>query len=385
MRKTYLTPGVYIQEQSFRPPAIEHAPTSTAAIIGSFPRGAMMAPKQVRTWAAFEKEYGGLSNSTLSSHCIKQFFDNEGKALWVIRIGTRHIAGASPFLQGLSLLDRMGGFNILCIPQTEQLSDAQAARVMQAAITLVTQHRAIYLLDVPRRDASRQTVITQATWVNRQQGIHHPNVALYVPRVQVPQSSGRSPLQTIPASGTMAGVLARTDLNRGVWKAPAGTEAILQSVQGLDQTLTQQDMGQLTSMGINPIRQVAPSRYVAWGARTLSSNKEWQFLSVRRLALFLESSLHKGVEWVVFEPNDEPLWTHIRQTIDVFLQTLFRQGAFQGQKAEEAYFVRCGRDTISSADQTAGIVNIMVGFAPLKPAEFIILNIRQQAKSFRQA
>jgi len=143
MRKTYLTPGVYIQKQSFRPPAIEHAPTSTAAIIGSFPRGAMMAPKQVLTWSAFEKEYGGLSSSTLSSHCIKQFFDNEGKALWVIRIGTKHIAGASPFLQGLSLLDRMGGFNILCIPQTEQLSDAQAAKVMQAAITLVTQHRAI--------------------------------------------------------------------------------------------------------------------------------------------------------------------------------------------------------------------------------------------------
>jgi hypothetical protein len=279
----------------------------------------------------------------------------------------------------------MGGFNMLCIPQTEQLSDAQAARVMHAAIALVKQHRAIYLLDIPRRDAPRQTVMTQATWVNRQQGIHHPNVALYVPRVQVPQASRRSPLQTIPASGTMAGMLARTDHNRGVWKAPSGTEAILQGVQGIEQTLTQLEMGQLTSLGINPIRQAAPSRYVAWGARTLSPHAEWQYLSVRRLALFLESSVHKGLEWVVFEPNDEPLWVHIRQAIEVFLQTLFRQGAFQGQKAQEAYFVRCGRDTISSSDQTAGIVNIMVGFAPLKPAEFIILNIQQKAKSFRQA
>jgi uncharacterized protein len=103
------------------------------------------------------------------------------------------------------------------------------------------------------------------------------------------------------------------------------------------------------------------------------------------LALFLKSSVHKGLEWVVFEPNDEPLWVHIRQTIEVFLQTLFRQGAFQGQKTQEAYFVRCGRDTISSSDQTAGFVNIMLGFAPLKPAEFVILDIQQKAKSFRQA
>lgn len=385
MRITYLTPGVYIQEQSFRPPAIEPAPTSTAAIIGSFPKGVMKAPKQVRTWAAFEKEYGGLSNSTLSSHCVKQFFDNEGKALWVVRIGTGQMKGASPFLQGLSILNRMGGFNILCIPQTEQLSDAQAASVIHATIALVTQHRAIFLLDIPRRDALRQTVVTQATWVNRQPGIHHPNVALYVPRVQVAQASRRLPLQTIPTSGTMAGVLARIDHKRGVWKAPSGTEAILQGVQGIEQKLTQLEMGQLTSLGINPIRQAAPSRYVAWGARTLSPNKEWQYLSVRRLALFLESSVHKGLEWVVLEPNDEPLWVHIRQTIEVFLQTLFRLGAFQGQKAQEAYFVRCGRDTISSSDQTAGIVNIMVGFAPLKPAEFVILNIQQKAKSFRQA
>lgn len=385
MRKVYLTPGVYIQEQSFRPPAIEPAPTSTAAIIGSFPKGVMKAAKQILTWAAFEKEYGGLSNGTLSSHCIKQFFDNEGKALWVARIGTRQITGASPFLQGLSILDRIGGFNILCIPQTEQLSDTQAARVIHAAIALVKQHRAIYLLDIPRRDAPRQTVSAQATWVNRPQGIRHPNVALYIPRVQVPQASRQSSLQTIPASGTIAGVLARTDYNQGVWKAPAGMEAILRGVQGIEQTLTQQDMAQLTRMGINPIRQAAPSRYVAWGARTLSPNKEWQYLSVRRLALFLESSVHKGLEWVVFEPNDESLWAHIRQTIEVFLQTLFRQGAFQGHKAQEAYSVRCGRDIISSSDQTAGIVNIMVGFAPLKPAEFVILNIQQKAKSFRQA
>lgn len=141
-------------------------------------------------------------------------------------------------------------------------------------------------------------------------------------------------------------------------------------------------MGQLNNLGINPIRQTSPSQFVAWGARTLSPDLEWQYLSVRRLALFLESSVQKGVGWVSVEPNDEPLWAHIRQSVNVFLQSLFRQGAFRGRKAEEAYFVRCGQDTISSSDQTAGIVNIMIGFAPFKPAEFIILTIQQQATSF---
>ncbi|MGB5055514.1 MAG: phage tail sheath C-terminal domain-containing protein, partial [Nitrospirales bacterium] len=347
--------------------------------------GSMTSPQQVRTWTAFEKEYGELETDALSSYCTKQFFDNEGKAIWVVRIGTGQIKGVAPFLQGLSLLDRIGSFNILFIPQTEQLPDTHAIKVMQAAIALVAKHRAMYVLDVPQRDAPRQTVRALTTWFNQQSGVRHPNVAMYVPRVQVPPSLKKAFLHTIPVSGAMAGVIARTDQQRGVWKAPAGTAAILHGVQGIEQTLTQQEMGQLTQLGINPIRQTSPSQFVAWGARTLSSNREWQYLSVRRLALFLESSIQQGLGWVVDEPNDEPLWAHIRQAIDVFLQSLFRQGAFQGQKSQEAYFVKCGRDTISSSDQTAGVVNIMIGFAPLKPAEFIILTIRQKAKSVRQA
>ncbi|GJL69776.1 MAG: hypothetical protein NPIRA06_24110 [Nitrospirales bacterium] len=301
----------------------------------------------------------------------------------MVRIGTRPLKGVSPFLKGLSLLDGIRDFNILCIPQTEQLPDAHAAKVMQAAIALVAKYRAMYFLDVPQRDAPRQTVRTLTTWFHQQSGVHHPNVAMYVPRVQVPQSLKKAPLH-IPASGAMAGVWARTDQQRGVWKSPAGMEAILHGVQGIEQTLTQSEMGQLTKLGINPIRQTSPSQFVAWGAKTLSSNREWQDLSVRRLGLFLELSIQQGLEWVVGEPNDEPLWTHIRQAIEIFLQSLFRQGAFQGQKAQDAYFVKCGRNTISASDQTAGIVNIMIGFAPIKPAEFMILNIQQKAKSFGQ-
>lgn len=384
MKKFHSTPGTSIHKQSFLPPAIEPASTSTAAIIGSFSKGSMTSPQQVQTWVAFEKEYGGLTKDALSSHCIKQFFDNGGKTIWVVRIGTGQIKGISPFLQGLALLDRIGGFNTLIIPQIEQLPDTHAIKVMHAAIALVAKHRAMYVLDVPQRDTPRHTVRTLITWFKHQSGIHHPNVAMYVPRVQVPQSLKKAPLHTISASGAMAGVLARTDQQRGVWKSPAGTEAILHGIQGIEQTLTQPEMGQLTKLGINPIRQTSPSQFVAWGARTLAPTREWQYLSVRRLGLFLESSIQQGLWRVVGEPNDEALWTHIRQTIEIFLQSLFRQGAIQGQKSQEAYFVKCGRDTISASDQTAGIVNIMIGFAPLKPAEFMILNIQQKAKPFGQ-
>lgn len=384
MKKIHSTPGASIHKPTYVPPVIESASTSTAAIIGSFPKGSMTSPQQVRTWVAFEKEYGGLETEALSSLCIKQFFDNEGKAIWVVRIGTGQIKGVAPFLQGLSLLDRIGGFNILFIPQTEQLPDTHAILVMHAAIALVGKHRAMYVLDVPQLDTPRQTVRTLTSWLNQQSGLNHPNVAMYVPRVQVPPFLKKAPLH-IPASGAMAGVWARTDQQQGIWKAPAGTAAILHGVQGIEQTLTQPEMGQLTQLGINPIRQTSPSQFVAWGARTLSPTREWQYLAVRRLALFLETSIQQGLGWVVDKPNDEPLWAHIRQTVDVFLQSLFRQGAFQGQKSQEAYFVKCGRDTISSADQTAGNVNIMIGFAPLKPAEFIIFTIQQKTKSVRQA
>jgi phage tail sheath protein FI len=250
---------------------------------------------------------------------------------------------------------------------------------------VAAQHRAMYLLDIPRQEASRHTVTSLTTWMNRQSRLHHPNVVLYVPRVHVSQTPQLSSLQAIPASGTMAGVFARTDHHQGVWESPAGTKAILQGVQGLEQTLTQLEIGQLNGMGINPIRPISPSHFVAWGARTLSSDPEWKYVSVRRTALFIKSSIRKSLAWIASETNDEPLWAHIRQSLIAFMQTLFQKGAFQGQKPQEAYFIKCGRETISASDQRTGIIHMTIGFAPLKPAEFTILKLQQQARSSRSA
>lgn len=380
MPQIFRTPGVYVQETGPTDRTIPGVSTSLALLIGTFPSGPQFAATQVRSLRDFARIFGVPKNNHLSSLVINQFFENGGQDILVLSTGLKFARTASPVLKSLSPVSRPPSFNLLLIPETTVLPDREAAKIFQAAVPFVEKQRAMYLLDPPQQDAPRQSVKDLASWFKVQSGIHHPNVILYHPRIHVRSQRTSSPTVTIPPSGTMAGLLARLDRSRGVWKAPAGTEATLQGVVGLEQLLTRSDIDLLTSANINALKQVSSSGYVAWGARTLSSNQEWKYVPVRRLALFIESSIEHGIQWAVFEPNDEPLWAQIRQSISNFLEAHYRQGAFQGTKAEHAYFVKCGRDTTTPADQATGVVNIMVGFAPLKPAEFIILNIKQTAR-----
>jgi phage tail sheath protein FI len=181
----------------------------------------------------------------------------------------------------------------------------------------------------------------------------------------------------------VAGVMARTDAQRGVWKAPAGIEATLNGVLAPEVPLTDPENGFINPLGVNCIRSFPNTGPIVWGSRTLRGAdtlaSEWKYLPVRRTALFLEESLYRGTQWVVFEPNDEPLWAQIRMNVGAFMQQLFRQGAFQGISPREAYFVKCDRETTTQADINQGIVNILVGFAPLKPAEFVVVKLQQMA------
>jgi Bacteriophage tail sheath protein len=183
--------------------------------------------------------------------------------------------------------------------------------------------------------------------------------------------------------GAVAGIFARTDAQRGVWKAPAGTEATLNNVPQLGLPMTDLENGLLNPLGINCLRTLPAAGRVVWGARTLQGDdrlaSQWKYVPIRRTALYIEESLYRGTQWVVFEPNDEPLWAQIRLNIGAFMQTLFRQGAFQGATPKDAYLVKCDRETTTPTDQNNGIVNIVVGFAPLKPAEFVIIKIQQLA------
>jgi hypothetical protein len=176
--------------------------------------------------------------------------------------------------------------------------------------------------------------------------------------------------------------MARIDSTRGVWKAPAGTEADLRGIAGLELVFSDGENGVLNPRGINTLRAFATG-IVNWGARTMDGDddfgSEWKYIPVRRLALFIEESLYRGTQWVVFEPNDEPLWAQIRLNLGAFMNNLFRQGAFQGRTPREAYFVKCDSETTTQNDINLGVVNILVGFAPLKPAEFVVIKLQQMA------
>jgi hypothetical protein len=203
--------------------------------------------------------------------------------------------------------------------------------------------------------------------------------AVFFPALTIDESGLK---KSVGPAGAIAGLCARIDSTRGVWKAPAGTEADLRGIVGLQRKFSDNENGILNPRAVNTIR-IFPNGIVNWGARTMDGDdgfaSEYKYIPIRRLALFIEESLYRGLKWVVFEPNDEPLYAQIRLNVGAFMNNLFRQGAFQGQKPRDAYFVKCDTETTTQNDRNLGIVNIWVGFAPLKPAEFVILYLQQMA------
>ncbi|MDP9119978.1 MAG: phage tail sheath subtilisin-like domain-containing protein [Acidobacteriota bacterium] len=280
---------------------------------------------------------------------------------------------------GLYALEKADLFNILCIPPFAVDGDLTPNLVGTAAAYCETR-RAMLLVD-PQSGWDAASKVTEAAVSGV--GTNSKNAALFFPRLRQPNPGKGGALDSFVACGAVAGIFARTDAQRGVWKAPAGLEATLVGVPELSVSLTDGENGRLNPIGVNCLRVKPGAGRVVWGARTLQGNdilaSEWKYIPVRRLALFLEESLYRGTQWVVFEPNDEPLWAQIRLNVGAFLHNLFRQGAFQGKTPQEAYFVRCDKTTTTQNDINLGIVNILVGFAPLKPAEFVFVKIQQIA------
>jgi uncharacterized protein len=219
-------------------------------------------------------------------------------------------------------------------------------------------------------------------------GIERANAAIYFPRLQMPDPLRRGALADFAPSGAVAGMVARTDTERGVWTAPAGIEAVLRGVVGLSidgapRLISDEDSRAFNEAGVNCLRTFPNAGTVAWGARTMEraegQDSDWNYVSIRRLALYLEESIDRGTKWVVFEPNGEPLWARIRLSIGAFLHELFRLGAFRGATPSEASFIKCDSETTTLDDIERGVVNIVVGFAPRKPAEFVVVRIQQLA------
>ena len=294
------------------------------------------------------------------------------------------VKGSLGAKSGIYALEDADIFNLLVIPPYQGVSpdgpggEVEADVVTEAA-TYSEARRAFYVIDAPPTWQS----VGDAKSGLASLGTVSANAAVYFPRLRQTNPLRDNQLETFGASGAVAGVLARTDATRGVWKAPAGLEATLNGVPELSIPLSDGEIGQLNPLGINSLRAFAGAGRVVWGARTLkgadSLANEWKYIPVRRTALFIEESLFRGTQWVVFEPNDEPLWAQIRLNVGTFMNDLFRQGAFQGSTPRDAYFVKCDKETTTQSDIDRGIVNIHVGFAPLKPAEFVVIRLQQIA------
>jgi len=276
---------------------------------------------------------------------------------------------------GIQALEGVDLFNLLCLPGVTQ------ADIQTMAIQYCKTRRAVCIVDPPP-DLKPADMVARITGPLLPKGDLGTYAAIYYPWVKAPDPL-KGKLRSFPPSGMIAGLYARTDAARGVWKAPAGTDATLVGVQGLDYVLTDPENGTLNPHGVNCLRIFPVFGPVSWGARTVSGDdqigSEYKYVPIRRTALFIEESLYRGLKWAVFEPNDEPLWAQIRLNVGAFMQNLFRLGAFQGQSPRDAYFVKCDKDTTTQNDINLGIVNILVGFAPLKPAEFVIISLQQIA------
>jgi phage tail sheath protein FI len=281
---------------------------------------------------------------------------------------------------GIYALDYVDLFNILCLPSAADLSDTEMRTVYNAAIAYCESRRAFMIVDIPANIDQTQEM---KQWLDDHAEFRHNNAAVYFPRPLIPDPKDEYRLRAVGASGTMAGLYARTDSTRGVWKTPAGIEATLAGVTDLATKLTDAQNGVLNPLGINCLRSFPVYGNIAWGGRTTQGAdviaSDWKYLAVRRLTLMIEESLFRGTKWVVFEGNDEKLWAKIRQNVGAYMMSLFRDGAFQGTDPKAAFYVKCDKETTTQNDINQGIVNIEVGFAPLKPAEFVVIKIQQIA------
>ncbi len=285
--------------------------------------------------------------------------------------------GSASQKTGLHALEDVDLFNLLCLPMREPEATATYPAVVNAAMAYCERRRAFFIMDPLPAWSDKDAAVTGINGFSPKSR----NAAVFFPPLRQRNPLRDFRVETFPPCGAIAGVMARIDSSRGIWKTPAGLEATVRGITGLAQVLTDAENGELNPLGVNCIRSFPGMGSIVWGGRTLQGDdrlaSEWKYLSVVRMLLYLQESLYRGTHWVVFEPNDASLWAQVRLSIGAFMQDLFRKGAFQGTTPSEAYFVKCDGETTTQHDINLGIVNIHVGFAPLKPAEFVVIKFQQ--------
>jgi Bacteriophage tail sheath protein len=344
---------------------IQAVSTSTAGLVGEAGQGPTDQAVLVTSLSEYHQTFGGPQPGQELFLGVGQFFTNGGQRAWVVRLGSRRPRGIE---RGLAALNAAEDIRLLCLP------GLAGGRTLAAGAAYARARRAFFVGDPA---GSRAATLEAMQAIRRADAGH---AAVYVPRLRVPDPLLPSATRLCGPAASVAGVLARTDRERGVWTVAAGTGARLQGAVGLASAVDDRAAATLRGRGVNTIREVPGHGIVLWGARTVGGGGEsgevWKYVPIRRLALFIAESVSRGTEWVVFEPNDEPTWTVVRRTVEPFLDQLFRQGAFAGQTPQDSFFVRCGADTMTQTDIDRGVLVVEVGVAPLRPAEFVIIRIR---------
>lgn len=290
--------------------------------------------------------------------------------------------GTNEYNAAFAAFEKIRAISMIALPG--QTYTGGGVAVIQAAVAHAEKMKSRMVLVDPPQGTELRTegdvnglTLPTSTYT----ALYYPWVRVTNPYFHAEKNPGAPVTVLVPPSGFAAGMWSRIDGRRGVWKAPAGVETALLGVSGLEFQVEDGEQEQLNPLGVNCFRTLPGFGQVIWGTRTLSTNAdpEWRYVPVRRTAIFIEQSVYNGIQWAVFEPNDHRLWSSLRVNIDSFMNGLFRSGAFQGQKASDAYFVRCGLgDTMTQGDIDRGQVIVIVGFAPLKPAEFVIVRIQQK-------
>ncbi len=370
----YPSPRVYIEELGFdaRYQPIAGVSTSTAGFVGMASKGTLYKPEPVTSWGQFLGLFGDFLPDSYLAYSVAGFFENGGERCVVVRV-----AGDRESLEtGLAALESTREIDILCIPDIMCLVPKSGATFEDKKIhddILILQSAMISQCERLKDrfvvlDSLRGFKVAEVQgW---KENFDSQYAALYYPWIQVMDPIGAGRMRLVPPSGYIAGIYSRTDAEHGVHQAPA--DEVVRGALGLEVAVAHGEQDLLNTRGVNCIRAFPGRGICLWGARTLSSDPLWKYVNVRRLLIFLEKSIIAGTQWVVFEPNDISLWAWVKHSIEQFLSGVWRRGALAGATPDEAFFVKCDRTTMTQDDLDNGRVIVLIGVAPVKPAEFVI-------------
>jgi phage tail sheath protein FI len=381
-----LTPPVASQAP---PPSrrLEPIPTSVTIFIGRTTSGPMFTPVACQSLQDYDTTFSPTNPHGDLSRAVRLFFHNAGPRCHVVRIRNREVQEDRPpraadyrdALVAISI--EVPDFNLLVLPRDESIDPATQQEIWRMASHFCREKRAMLLIDAPSEWAG--LVDVQDAWsdlgiTRAREGVALESAAMFYPRVMVQDGDAEVPTG---CCGAMAGLMTSFDDAHGVWTPAAGLDAIIAGIYGLEHETTEDDASLFMGEGVDVLRTL-PEGVVSWGARTMAGHTGswWKFIPVRRMALFVEQSIERGIGWVAGESNDPLLWQGIQASVGAFLDDIWKRGALEGDTAEKAYFVQCDAETTTADDIARGQVHFHVGFAPMRPEEFMVLEFTQSTR-----